>query len=177
MKKLLVLSSLLLLTVFFCNSCQQQEERTYTDADAQKNHDYAVKLWNGGDIAFVDSLYAEDCSYNSADVFEAKGSEKIKEFVKWVYSVYPDFAVTLDEPMMLTDRLAYKFKASGTNKGPLGENMPPTGKKMSFNGVSITKIENGKVIEERVYYNQVPLYKQLGYKLVPAGEKTIIKKK
>ena len=53
--------------------------------------------------------------------------------------------------------------------------MPATSKKMSFNGVSIAKIENGKIIEEWVYYNQLPIYKQLGYKLVPVEEQQINK--
>lgn len=176
-KKSLALSSLLLITVLIFSSCQQKEERTYTDAEAQKIKDYATKLWNGGDISIVDSLYFEDCVYHSADFVEVKGLEKIKGFVKWVYTAYPDFTVTIDDPMKLQDRLVYTFKASGTNNGPLDENMPPSGKKMSFNGVSITKIENGKIIEEWVYYNQLPIYKQLGYKLVLAEEKPDMKKK
>jgi steroid delta-isomerase-like uncharacterized protein len=171
MKKFLALLSLLLFSVFFCINCQQQEERTYTDAEAQKNKDNATKLWNGGDIAIVDTLYSSDCVYHSADFLDAKGPEEIKKFVKWVYTAYPDFTVTLDEPLKLKDRVVFTFKATGTNDGPLGENMPPTSKKMSFNGVSISIIENGKIIEEWVYYNQVPIYKQLGYKLVLAEEK------
>src|SRR4030066_1355391 len=171
MKKFLALSSLLLFTVFICSGCQPQEERTYTDAEAQKNKDNETKLWNGGDIAIVDTLYSSDCVYHSADFLDAKGPEEIKKFVKWVYTAYPDFTVTLDEPLKLKDRVVFTFKATGTNDGPLGENMPPTSKKMSFNGVSISIIENGKIIEEWVYYNQVPIYKQLGYKLVLAEEK------
>jgi predicted ester cyclase len=77
--------------------------------------------------------------------------------------------------MKFKDRTVTTFKATGTNNGPLAEDMPPTGKKMSFNGVTISKIENGKIIETWVYYNQLPLYKQLGYKLVPAEEKPMKK--
>jgi len=175
MKKLLALLSFFLFTVFICNGCQQQEERTYTDAESQKNKDNATKLWNGGDIAIVDTMYSIDCIYHNADFLDAKGPEEIKKFVKWVYTAYPDFAITLDEPMKFKDRTVITFKATGTNDGPLGENMPPTGKKMSFTGISITKIENGKIIEEWVYYNQLPIYNQLGYKLVPAEEKTMKK--
>lgn len=170
MKKLLVLSSLFLITIFICSSCQPQEERTYTDAEVQKNKDNATILWNGGDLAIVDTLYSSDCVYHSADFLDAKGPEEIKKFVKWVYTSYSDFAVTLDEPLKLKDRVVFTFKATGTNDGPLGENMPPTGKKMSFSGVSISIIENGKIAEEWVYYNQLPLYKQLGYKVVLAEE-------
>ena len=170
MKKLVSLLSILLIAFFICTGCQQQEERTYTDVQVQKNKENATKLWNGGDLAIVDTLYSSECTYHNSDVVELNGPEKIKEFVKSVYTSYPDFAVTLDEPLKLKDRVVFTFKATGTNDGPLSESMPPTGKKMSFNAVSISIIENGKITEEWVYYNQLPIYKQLGYKLVPIEE-------
>jgi steroid delta-isomerase-like uncharacterized protein len=171
MKKFLALLSLFLFSLFICFSCQPQEERNYTDAEVQKIFDNATKLWSGGALEIVDTIYAENSVYHNADFMEAEGPAEIKEFVKWVYTSYPDFAVTLDEPMKFKDKIVITYKATGTNNGPLGENMPPTGKKMSFNGVSISKIENGKITEEWNYYNQLPLYKQLGYKLVLAEEK------
>ena len=84
MKKFLTFLSFLLFSVFICFSCQQQEERTYTDSEAQKNKDNATILWNGGDLAIVDTLYSSDCVYHSADFLDAKGPEEIKKFVKWV---------------------------------------------------------------------------------------------
>jgi predicted ester cyclase len=165
-KKLLAFSSIFLFAVLIC-SCRQPEERTYTDADAQKIKDNAAKLWNGGDVAIVDSLYSADCIYHNADLADLKGAEEIKGFVKWVYSVYPDFAVTLDEPMQFKDRLVITYKVTGTNNGPLNENMLPTGKKISFTGIDICKIADGRITEEWNSYNQLPMYRQLGFKLVP----------
>ena len=175
MKKLLAISSLLLFTVFIYSGCQQQEERTYTDAEVQKNMDNVAKLWNAGDIELVDSLYAENCIRHNADLGDAKGPEEIKKFVKWVYTAYPDFKVTFDEPMKFKDRIVTTFKATATNDGPLSENMPPTGKQMSFNGIGVSKMENGKITEEWIYYNSLTIYSQLGYKLVPAEEKEMKK--
>jgi len=175
MKKFFAFLSFLLFTVFICIGCQPQEERTYTDAEVQKNMDNFTKLWNGGDIGLVDSLYIENCIRHNADLGDAKGPEEIKEFVKWVYTAYPDFKVTFDEPMKFKDRIVTTFKATATNDGPLGENMPPTGKKMSFNGIGVIKIENGKVIEEWVYYNSQVIYNQLGYTLMLVEEKPMKK--
>jgi len=175
MKKFFAFLSFLLFTVFICIGCQPQEERTYTDAEVQKNMDNFTKLWNGGDIGLVDSLYIENSLRHNADLGDAKGPEEIKEFVKWVYTAYPDFKVTFDEPMKFKDRIVTTFKATATNDGPLGENMPPTGKKMSFNGIGVIKIENGKVIEEWVYYNSQVIYNQLGYTLMLVEEKPMKK--
>lgn len=166
MKKSIAISLFLVLVIFICSGCQQQEERTYTDAEVQKNMENATELWNGGNLAIVDELYSDDCIYHNADLGDANGPAEIKEYVKSIYSVYSDFAITLGEPMKLKDRVVLTFEGTGTNDGALGENKPPTGKKMSFTGVSIIKIENGKITEEWVYYNQMPIFKMLGYKLV-----------
>jgi steroid delta-isomerase-like uncharacterized protein len=163
MKRFIAFLTLLLFSTLIYYGCQQQEQRTYTDKDIQKNKGFAEKLWNGGDLAYVDSLYPPDCLYYSADAFQAKGPEEIKKFVKWVYTAYPDFALVLDKPLMFKDRVVFTYKASGTNTGSVAENMPATGKKMSFNGVSILKMQNGKIAEEWSYYNQLAIYKQLGY--------------
>jgi len=171
MKKLFVFLSILFPAILFFYGCQPQEERTYTEAEAQKIYDNAVKLWNGGDIGIVDSLYAENCIYHNADVADIKGLEEMKEFITGVYASYPDFAVTLDESMKFKDRTVITYKATGTNEGPLGEEMQPTNKRISFTGVSISKIEDGKITEEWNYYNSLVINKQLGFKLVPVEEK------
>ena len=159
---------LLGITLFISTGCTPQEERTYTDAELQSLMDDYTQLWNGGDIELINTLYTEDCVRHNADVLDSNGPDEIKEFVEWVYNVYPDFKVTFDEPMKFKGRIVIFFKATGTNDGPLNENMPATGVAVSFTGVDVSKIENGKFKEEWVYYNQLYIYKQMGYTLVLA---------
>ncbi len=161
---------ILLLSIFIYNGCQQQEERTYTDAELQTIMDSNTQLWNGGDIELVDSLYAEGCVRHNADVMDSNEPEGVKKFVEWVYTAYPDFKVDFKEPLKLKDRIVVQWIATGTNDGPLSENMLPTGKKVSFTGIAMSIIENGKITEEWAYYNQLVVYTQMGYELVLKGE-------
>ena len=161
---------ILLFSVFIFNGCQQQEERTYTDAELQTIMDNNNQLWDGGDTDLVDVLYAEGCVRHNADVMDSNEPEGVKGFVKWVYTAYPDFKVIFDEPFKFKDRIVTQWTATGTNDGPLSENMAATGKKVSFTGVGISMIENGKITEEWVYYNQLSIYSQMGYELVLKGE-------
>ena len=156
---------LILLSIFIYIGCQQQEQRTYTDAELQTIMDSNTQLWNSGDTDIVDALYAEGCIRHNADVGDSEGPEGIKEFVNWIYTAYPDFKVTFDSPFKFKDRIVTHWAATGTNDGPLNENMPATGKKVSFTGVGISTIENGKITEEWVYYNQLAVYTQMGYEL------------
>ena len=168
---------ILLFSLFIYNGCQQQEERTYTDAELKLIMDSNTQLWNGGDIELVDTLYAEGCVRNNADVMDSNEPEGVKEFVKWVYTAYPDFKVTFKEPMKLKDRIVVHWTADGTNNGPLNENMPPTEKKVSFSGIGMSVIENGKITEEWVYYNQLAVYAQMGYELVIKAKEEEVKEK
>ena len=156
----------LLFSVFIYNGCQQLEERTYTDAELQAIWDNNNQLWNGGDVDIVDAFYAEGCVRHNADMGDSEGPEGVKGFVKWVYTAYPDFKVSFDKRFELKDRIIAHWSATGTNDGPLNEDMPPTGKKVAFTGLAMSVIENGKITEEWVYYNQLPLYFQMGYELV-----------
>lgn len=162
----LCLSILILFSIFIYTGCQQQEERTYTEAEIQAIWDNNMQLWNGGNVDLVDTLYAEGCVRHNADMGDSEGPEGVKEFVKWVYTAYPDFKVSFDKRFELKDRIVAHWSATGTNDGPLNENMPPTGKKVSFTGLAMSVIENGKITEEWAYYNQLPLYSQMGYELV-----------
>jgi steroid delta-isomerase-like uncharacterized protein len=157
---------LILLSIFIFNRCQQQEERTYTDAELQVIWDNNIQLWNGGNVDLVDAFYAEKCVRHIADVGDANGPEGVKKFVKWVYTVYPDFKVTFDKRFELKDRIIAHWTATGTNDGPLNENMAATGKKVTFTGLAMSVIENGKITEEWTYYNQLFVYTQMGYELV-----------
>jgi steroid delta-isomerase-like uncharacterized protein len=167
----------LLFSIFIYNGCQQQEERTYTDAELKLIMDSNTQLWNGGDIELVNTFYAEGCVRHNADVMDSNGPEGVKEFVEWVYTAYPDFKVNFNEPMKLKNRIVVRWTADGTNNGPLNENMPPTGKKVSFSGIGMSVIENGKITEEWVYYNQLAVYAQMGYELVIKAKEEEVKEK
>jgi steroid delta-isomerase-like uncharacterized protein len=156
---------LLGITFLISTGCTVQEERTYTDVEVQSLMDGYTQLWNGGDLELINTLYTEDCVRHNADVGDSNGPDGIKGFVEWVYNAYPDFKVTFEQPMKFKDGFAMLFRATGTNDGPLSEDMPATGKAVSFTGSGISKIENGKIKEEWVYYNQLAIYEQMGYNL------------
>jgi steroid delta-isomerase-like uncharacterized protein len=166
----LYLFIILLLSIVIYSGCQQQEERTYTDVELQVIWDNNTQLWNGGNVDLVDAFYAEGCVRHNADVEDSEGPEGVKEFVKWVYTAYPDFKVSFDKRFEFKDRIVAHWTATATNDGPLGEDMPATGKKVSFTGLAMSVIENGKITEEWVYYNQLAIYDQMGYELVMKEE-------
>jgi len=55
---------------------------------------------------------------------------------------------------------------TGINSGNLG-NVPATGKKIQITGMAITRILDGKIIEDETYWNVLKFYQQLGFTLSP----------
>jgi hypothetical protein len=106
------LSLFILLSLFIYGGCQPQEERTYTEAEMQAIWDNNDQLWNGGNLDLVDALYAEGCVRHNADMGDSEGPEGVKEFVKWVYTAYPDFKVSFDKRFELDDRLVAHWSAT-----------------------------------------------------------------
>ena len=45
--------------------------------------------------------------------------------------------------------------------------MPSTGKSIDVSGVTISKVRDGKIYEEHLYWNALEFYKQLGFQVVP----------
>jgi predicted ester cyclase len=74
------------------------------------------------------------------------GIKGAKEHIIGVRQTYPDLKLTVDQQIAEGDWVATCITARGTHKGSwLG--MKPTGKQVSFTGVNIEKVENGKITE------------------------------
>lgn len=74
------------------------------------------------------------------------GIKGAKEHIIGVRQTYPDLKLTVDQQIAEGDWVATCITARGTHKGSwLG--MTPTGKQVSFTGVNIEKVENGKITE------------------------------
>ena len=59
-----------------------------------------------------------------------------------------------------------KHSATRISKNINLTNSPSPGAEVSFSGITMAKIENAKITEKWIYYNQLPIYNQIGYKLV-----------
>ena len=70
----------------------------------------------------------------------------MKQHLIDVRKTYPDLKMTIIRQYCDGDYVISEFIAEGTHKGEwLG--MKPTGKRLTFNGVDIDKIADGKIIE------------------------------
>lgn len=130
-------------------------------ASVQREVDEA---WHKGNLDVLDELYSADFVRHSPPPFgDIEGLESFKEQIADTRTVYPDFRVTIDEIIVEGDRAAGRWTIQGTHKGqstllPI----PPTGKQVTGSGCTVSHIEDGKIVEQWFYPDNLGFLQQLG---------------
>lgn len=76
-------------------------------------------------------------------------------------TAFPDIHVTIDDVIAEGDKVVVRQTFRGTHQGPMG-NIAPTGKKVTFSGMFIFRIENDQFVEEWAMLDGLALQHQLG---------------
>lgn len=97
----------------------------------------------------------------------AEGPAELEAHLQLFFTAFPDLVISAED-VRFKDNLAFiQWNAKGTNTGVFGE-VGPTGKRVNINGLShLSFSEEGRIIKEIVYYNELELLQQLGYTLIP----------
>ena len=74
---------------------------------------------------------------------------------------FPDYQTIIDDLVAEGDKVVARITMSGTNTGNF-MGIPPTGKHVSFTGIYIARIANGKIVEHWGEEDAVSLLQQLG---------------
>ena len=94
------------------------------------------------------------------------GIEALKTMAKNNAISFSDFKGTVEELVVKGDKIWCRYTMTGTNTGPLGD-LPPTGKTFRITGLAVTRVANGKIVEDETFWNVLDFYQQLGFTLTP----------
>ena len=132
-----------------------------------------VQLYNAGDLEGLVSLYTEDAVLVTP-YGTAQGRAAIREQWSRDKAAFPDRTLTIDVIVEQSDTIASEFTWAATNTGPLvqpdGTELPPTGKRVEFKGMSLVPVRGGKIAVHHMYFDNMAVAGQLG--LVPGGTST-----
>ena len=112
----------------------------------------------------IDEFYAPDVVWHEPDQ-EIQGLEQAKQFVTRCKTAFPDLNVTVADVIAEGDKTVTRWTVRGTHQGDIEEFGPPTGKQIELEGLTMHRIEGGKIVEEWERYDNLGLMQQLG--LVP----------
>jgi len=123
-----------------------------------------VEPWEGK-LGVIDELVAPDYVGHDPAQPEMHGPEGIKEFITGYLAGFPDGRITIDGQLAEGDMVATRWTGRGTHQGEL-MGIPPTGKQVTVSGITISRVKNGKVVEEWSNWDTLGMLQQLG--VVPA---------
>jgi len=162
--------TLVLFCLFF--SCQQQAKNAFTEKEAKVFMDRYMETMNEADLDLVDEIIAPEFVLRTPLLPEpVVGIENYKALVTNTSNTFSDFNATIEEVIVKSDKIWCRFSMEGINTGPLGD-IPATGKKFHVTGLAITRVANGKIVEDETFWNVLGFYQQLGFTLIPPQEQS-----
>jgi len=96
------------------------------------------------------------------------GIEGVKQLINAMRTGFPDLQVAVNEVISHGDKVVARATFSGTHKGAF-MNIPPTGKRVAFEGIDIVRFSGGKAAEHWGVTDNLGLLTQLGA-IPPPGQ-------
>ena len=147
--------------LFLAVGCQPQD----TSKKWEPISDGYVEAWNTGNLDILDEIIDPQFVRIVGSTTSADGLDSLKKYISSFRETFPDFHVTVDEAFYAGDKGASRWSFTATHSG-LG-NLALKGKQVNQTGMSIKRIKNGKLVEERVEIDMLAWMLQLGFTLTP----------
>lgn len=107
---------------------------------------YIELVVNTGNVDIIGEFISPEYTEVAEGEKYQVGIEGAKEHILGVRRTYPDLELTVEQQIAEGDRVATCITARGTHKGTW-LNIKPTNKQVTFTGVNIEKVVNGKIVE------------------------------
>lgn len=128
-----------------------------------------IVTYNAKDIDNFMTIFADTCDVILPEGRYTNKAEVRTAFLRWFATLPNDF-ITVDLLVTKDPYVTCEWTSVSTNTGPIrtpGGVVPATNKTATIHGVDVVKIENGLIVEERMYFDRLDYYIKIG--LVPSS--------
>jgi len=130
----------------------------------------ASDIWNRGNLGVVDEVMAADAKYHGPHMPGGVGNrESWRNAIAMYLSAFPDSNVVFEDLLVSGDTIIGRWRATGTHTGEL-PSLPATGKAISIGGITIYRIDGGKIVESWEQLDLLGMWQQLGVVDLPGHE-------
>jgi len=121
-----------------------------------------------GDVAALREMCSSDYIGHARAV--TLTFDGLVENIKQNMAMFSDIAFIPEDVVAKGDKVIVRYIAKGTHTGELA-GMSATGKKIEITGISVDRVENGKIVEDWDASDNLGIFEQLGFELKPKEEK------
>jgi predicted ester cyclase len=115
---------------------------------SEENKALARRSWESVDNPdILEEVYAPDVVWHDPDR-DIQGLEEARQFVSMFKTAFPDMSATIEDVIAEGDKVLTRVTIRGTHHGETEEFGPPTGRQVEGAGLSLHRIEGGKIVEE-----------------------------
>ena len=115
-----------------------------------------------GNVDVADEIFAPDyVGHNPTDPQDVRGPEGAKELARIYRSAFPDVRLIIEEQVAEGDMVVTRWIAYGTHQGEM-MGIAPTGNQVRVEGITISHIQEGKIVQEWELFDTLGLMQQLG---------------
>ena len=119
------------------------------------------EIWDKPNEAAFNELLADNFSYTYPDPGMPPDLEGYKQGVLNAHASFPDLRFTAEDMVVEGNKASVYWVGHGTHKGNF-YGVPPTGKTVTMEGISIIDIAGGKIVKEVAYMNMMEMMQQVG---------------
>lgn len=140
---------------------RQAKAKRSSDAETRKLVVAYSKAWADADLKKLDALASDRIDFHSPPPGFTPDKRGVLDSARLMHEAFPDQELKLDHVIASKDQAACHFTITGTHTGEF-MGLPPTGRRVQIEGVSIVKVRSGKVVEDITEIDAMGLMDQLG---------------
>ncbi len=140
-------------------------------ADTMKNKELVRRyreIHNTNRLDQLDQIVARDLISHNMMPGLPQGIDSAKKSHQMFIASFPDNRYMTDDLIAEGDYVVERWTTTGTMSGSPFMGMPANGKKFKVSGVSIYRINNGKIVEHWGEFDQLAILQQLGLMKMPS---------
>ena len=122
------------------------------------------EVWNQGNLAVFDELYAPDFLFHDPGLPQVRTREEDKRWITETLNIFPDLHITIEDLIAEGDQVVVRMTGRGTNTGDIlaPSPHPATGKQVTMTGIAIARISNDQFVEIWHQVDWLGMFQQLG---------------
>jgi steroid delta-isomerase-like uncharacterized protein len=118
------------------------------------------QVWPKGNLTAADEFIAPDYVYHDPSG-PRRGREGFRDLITLYRTAFPDAQFTVEDQIAEGDQVLTRFTVRGTQRGAF-MGIAPTGKPVTVSVLSLTRVANGKAVEEWERFDTLQMMQQIG---------------